>query len=66
MNLVRRGEDYRLREHTAIPVYKSMLYQVLMDYGSAPDFRTLTEDEIVFLYDGLRPNLKRRKDGKAF
>ena len=41
-----------------------MLRQICMDYSSLPDVRTLSEDEIIWFYDGLRPMLRKRS-GKA-
>jgi hypothetical protein len=48
-------------------VYGEMIRQICRDYNGLPDVRTLTEDEIEFFYDGLRPELMRatkRRDGE--
>ncbi len=45
--------------HTLFNVYGEMLLQVMRDYSSLPDPRTLTMAEIRFLYDGLRRELRR-------
>lgn len=51
--------------HTYVNVYGEMFLQVLRDYSSLPDVRTLTATELRFLYDGLRPELKAHtKPGK--
>lgn len=64
--LVRYGEDAVLEpddlgrtSHTALPVYREMLLQVCRDYATLPPIRSMTVDEIVFFYDGLRPELRR-------
>jgi hypothetical protein len=36
-----------------------MLLQVARDYPGLPDPRTLTVAEIVFFYNGLRPEIKK-------
>lgn len=36
-----------------------MLLQCARDYAGLPDARTLTIAEIVFFYDGLRPELRK-------
>jgi hypothetical protein len=47
--------------HTFEPVYREMLLQVCLDYqGGIGDFRSLTDAEIRFFYNGLRPTLKQR------
>ena len=64
---MRRGEDEPLPRdqhgrslNTFSNVYREMLVQVLLDYqGGAGDFRRLTRDEIRFLYNGIRYQLKR-------
>ena len=64
--LVRRGEDEYLlpdREtgeprHTVFNVYAEMLVQVMRDFASLPDPRTLTLGEIAFLYESLRRELR--------
>jgi hypothetical protein len=52
---VRNGADARLSSAQA--TYKEMLLQVARDYAGLPDARTLTIGEIVFFYEGLRPEL---------
>jgi len=69
---VRNGAD--ARAPSAQVAYKEMLLQIARDYPGLPDPRTLTVVEIVFFYDGLRPELRkhtrtkpeprRRKHGK--
>jgi hypothetical protein len=44
--------------HTAGNVYGEMLRQVCRDYSSLPDPRSLTDAEIVYFYNGLRPELQ--------
>lgn len=53
--IVRSGADARLR--TARETYREMLLQCARDYAGLPDARTLTIGEIVFFYEGLRPEL---------
>lgn len=36
-----------------------MLRQICRDYSGLPDIRRLKQHEIIFFYDGLRPELKR-------
>jgi len=36
-----------------------MLLQCARDYAGLPDARTLTIPELVFFYDGLRPELQK-------
>lgn len=55
--IVRNGEDVLLA--SAADTYRVMLLQIAKDYPGLPDARTLTVPEIVFFYDGLRPELKR-------
>lgn len=52
-------------QHTAANVYREMLLQICRDYPGLPDPRTLTVDEIVFFYDGLRPELHKATAPKA-
>lgn len=54
---MRNGADARLSSAQA--TYKEMLLQVARDYAGLPDARTLTVGEIVFFYEGLRPELKK-------
>lgn len=58
--LVRHGEDFKLPggANTFGVVYGEMLRQIARDYSGLPDVRTLTATEILFFYDGLRPELK--------
>lgn len=62
--LVRSGVDARTSVHTARAVYTEMLYQICRDYPGLPDPRTLTVSEIVFFYEGLRPELRRHTTPK--
>lgn len=39
--------------------YREMLLQICRDYPGLPDPRTLTIPEIVFFYEGLRPELQK-------
>jgi hypothetical protein len=52
---VRNGADARLSSAKA--TYREMLLQISRDYAGLPDARTLTVGEIVFYYEGLRPEL---------
>jgi hypothetical protein len=54
---VRNGADARLP--TARSTYREMLLQCARDYPGLPDARTLTVPEIVFFYEGLRPELQK-------
>jgi hypothetical protein len=40
-------------------VYDMMLLQVMRDYAGLGDWRALTAGEIEWLYDALRPELKK-------
>ena len=68
--LVRDGKEIRLYggKHTRTQVYSEMLLYVLASYNLGVDYRTLTEVEIEFFYDGLRGELieatKPRPTGK--
>lgn len=37
-----------------------MLLQVCLDYPGVGDFRVLTDAELRFFYNGIRPSLKMR------
>lgn len=68
--LVRLGEDVILPkgQHTRVNVYCEMIMQIARDYPGLPDVRELTEQQIEFFYDGLRPELRRHtrvKNGKG-
>lgn len=52
---MRNGADARLSSGQA--TYREMLLQCARDYAGLPDPRTLTIGEIVFFYEGLRPEL---------
>lgn len=52
---MRNGADARLSSAQA--TYREMLLQCARDYAGLPDARTLTIPEIVFFYEGLRPEL---------
>jgi hypothetical protein len=54
---VRNGADARLPSGER--TYKEMLLQVARDYPGLPDPRTLSVPEIVWFYEGLRPELKK-------
>lgn len=45
-------------------VYSEMLLQITMDYPGLPDPRTLTNSEIRFFYEGLRPSLRKHTKSK--
>lgn len=51
--------------HTAPVVYREMLLQVCRDYAGLPDPRTLSLDDILFFYDGLRAELKKHTKPQA-
>jgi hypothetical protein len=55
--IVRNGADARLS--SAGLTYIEMLLQIARDYPGLPDPRTLTVNEIVFFYNGLRDELKK-------
>jgi hypothetical protein len=55
--IVRNGDDAQLS--SASQTYTEMLYQIARDYPGLPDPRTLTVPEIVWFYDGVRPELKK-------
>lgn len=64
--LVRQGGDVRLPlarggvpMHTRPNVYREMIRQICADYPGLPDVREMTETEIEFFYDGLRPALRK-------
>jgi len=58
--LVSGGGDYHAgRDNTRAAVYPAMMTQVVRDYSGIPDYRTLTDTEIRFFYDQLRPELRR-------
>lgn len=61
---MRGGVDARARVHNARAVYAEMLLQICRDYPGLPDPRTLTVDEIVFFYNGLRTELKKHTKPK--
>jgi hypothetical protein len=46
-------------QHTVANVYTEMLRQIVRDYGSLPDPRSMTFAEIEFWYQGLVPELMR-------
>jgi hypothetical protein len=52
---VRNGADAQLGSARA--TYCEMLLQIARDYPGLPDPRTLTVPEIVFFYEGVRPEL---------
>jgi hypothetical protein len=59
---IQRAEDGSTRivpMHTMSFVFGEMLLQICRDYPSLPDPRSLTLDEIIFFYEGLRPELIR-------
>jgi hypothetical protein len=60
--IVRNGADARLP--SAERTYKEMLLQIARDYPGLPDARTLSVPEIVFFYEGLRPELKQHTRSK--
>jgi hypothetical protein len=59
---VRNGADARLSSAKA--TYTEMLLQIARDYPGLPDARTLSIAEIVFFYEGLRPELKKHTHGR--
>lgn len=58
---MRSGADARLP--SAVATYREMLRQIARDYAGLPDARTLSIAEIVFFYEGLRPELKKYTRG---
>lgn len=54
---MRNGADARLSSAQA--TYSEMLLQIARDYAGLPDARTLTVPEIVFFYEGVRPELTK-------
>lgn len=54
---MRNGADARLPSAQA--TYREMLLQCARDYPGLPDARTLTLGELVFFYEGLRPELQK-------
>jgi len=59
--LVRDGQDVTLPkdQHTRITVYSEMLLQIMLDYPSLGNWRTLEEHEIEFFYNARRASLKK-------
>jgi hypothetical protein len=55
--IVRNGDDVQLSSAKA--TYRDMLLQIARDYPGLPDPRTLTVPEIVYFYEGLRPELTK-------
>jgi hypothetical protein len=45
-------------------VLGEMILQICMHYPGLPDPRTLSMDEIIFFYDGLRPMLRKQSRGE--
>jgi len=60
---VHNGDDVRLS--SARDTYGLMLLQIARDYPGLPDVRTLTVPEIVFFYEGLRPELKKYRQPRS-
>lgn len=58
--LVRGGVDAKLEKggHTFFNVYREMMYQVARDYSGVGDVSNMRVSEIVFWYEGLRPEIK--------
>lgn len=54
---MRNGEDAPPR--SAARTYREMVLQIARDYPGLPDVRTMTVPEIVFFYEGLRPELHK-------
>lgn len=54
---MRNGAD--ARHSSAAATYREMMLQCARDYAGLPDVRTLTIPELVFFYDGLRPELRK-------
>lgn len=63
---MRNGCDEKLPNggHSAQTVYTEMYIQVLRDYPSLPDVRTIVAHEIRFFYNGLRNELKEHTKAK--
>ncbi len=60
-----RDEEFDREFHTLVFVYTEMYLQIVRDYSSLPDPRTLTLHEIKFYYDALRPELHARTKPKG-
>jgi len=58
--LVRHGEDAKIDKcgHIFNAVYREMFLQICRDYPGLPNARDLKAKEILFFYEGLRPELK--------
>lgn len=54
---MRSGGDVQLSSGAA--TYSEMMLQVTRDYAGLPDVRTLTVEQIVFFFEGLRPELRK-------
>jgi hypothetical protein len=54
---VRNGADAQLPSARA--TYREMMLQCARDYAGLPDVRTLSIGELVFFYEGLRPELTK-------
>ncbi len=64
---MRNGADARLptdMQNPSASTHKEMLLQIARDYAGLPDPRTLSAAEIVFFYEGLRPELKKHTHGR--
>ena len=55
--------DTVVKNNNRLMVLGEMVRQICFEYRSLPDPRTLTEGEIRWFYDGIRPLLKKRTRG---
>lgn len=57
--LIRDGADYQIpNAHNFFNVFTEMFLQVIRDYNCIKDYRKIKISDIVYLYDGLRAELK--------
>ena len=62
---MRRGENEKLKDHDNVfsVVYGEMFLQICRDYPGLPNARTIKAREILFFYNGLRPELQKHTKG---
>ena len=66
--IVRHGESVKLKNggrnvNFFTAVYGEMFLQICRDYPGLPDARKLKAHEILFFYNGLRPELSKHTKG---
>lgn len=69
--MVRGGADVSLTQHDhdgrvcsasyRIVVYREMLFQIMIEFSSLPNFKELESYEIALFYDNIRRNIKERQ-----